>query len=164
MIVLLSLQVSQFHASTLFCQFFLCFGCMICGWIADFLYENHERIALSISETDTPINKIFIKGTVKIPLYWLVHLLGWVLLLPAYIVIWGTFSIALNHNGENVPSFVLPLIVAESLLFFVFGFVQMLQFSKVLTNRDNVWFVFILLSLTSKFLLGWVIVSQVLFR
>lgn len=164
MILVLSLQSGIWDAYTLFCQFFLTFGCMICGYFADILF--------SLEEQYPGLNKIAGKFRIKmnnriqeygIPMYWLVHSLGWVLMLAAYVVLWCSFGVAYKENEENVPAFVLPMVAVQSLLFLFFGITQILQFTKTLSMKQT-QIAFIVQSLISKSILAWVIFAEVLMQ
>jgi hypothetical protein len=81
---------------------------------------------------------------VYIFLIWTIHFAGWVLFLMAMVPIWAQFHQVLtcSENG-GTPDYVYALIVIESALFFIFGFVQTvsilekLQFVSRLRNICN---------------------------
>eukprot|EP00961_Rhodomonas_salina_P299033 3938596-Rhodomonas_salina.4 len=157
MIVLLGLQAGEWNAAALFSIFFLSMGCMISGFIAHLLWLKGRAY-----KDDTFSTKIVVfSSETTIPLWFYPHLLGWVLILAAYIVIWVNFSLTM-HTNDNVLSFVLPIIVVESVLFMLFGVTQTLQFIGVLGNKTTK-LAFIWQSLVSKSILGWVIFSEVVF-
>lgn len=66
-------------------------------------------------------------------LCWLVHCAGWVLFFLAMIPIWAQFHqvLACSENG-GTPDYVYAVIVVESLLFFLFGLLQILAMREKL--------------------------------
>ena len=96
---------------------------------------------------------------------WLIHLVGWLQFVWAYGIIAYAFfkSIAASNESGGItpPSFVYVIVFVLFALYSSFGFVQLAEFIFVVnpyTKEKS----YVLLSLTAKLLLGWMIFSNVL--
>jgi uncharacterized membrane protein len=112
---------------------------------------------------------------------WGLHFLGWVaILVPYFAVFFVAYFTSVNKNWEcldkndpdlpDVPQWVTYIIFGQFFLFSVFGVVQTVQFYQsrnVKTNKKSVGIgtelAFILLSLLSKSILGWIAAAQIIF-
>jgi len=98
---------------------------------------------------------------------WLLHLTGWLQFFWAYGIIFHAFFrsvISANDTGApGPPSFVYIIVIVLFLLYASFGFVQFAEL--IMGNKFNRYTKeksYVLLSLTAKLLLGWMIFSNVL--
>ena len=96
---------------------------------------------------------------------WLLHLTGWLQFCWAYGIIGHAFfksiEAAQESGGSGPPEFVYVIVIALFLLYASFGFVQLLELCIHL-NPYTKEISYIILSLTAKTLLGWMIFSNVL--
>lgn len=96
---------------------------------------------------------------------WLLHITGWMQFCWAYGIIGHAFfksiEVAEENGGSGPPSFVYVIVIALFLLYASFGFVQLLELSIEL-NPYTKETSYVILSLTAKLLLGWMIFSNVL--
>lgn len=102
-----------------------------------------------------------------IKIKWLLHLTGWLQFCWAYGIIFHAFFRSIqssnDNNGPGPPSFVYVIVILLFLLYASFGFVQLLEL--ILAEKLNKYTkekAYVLLSLTAKLLLGWMIFSNVL--
>lgn len=102
-----------------------------------------------------------------IKIKWLLHLTGWLQFFWAYGIIFHAFFRSIKSSNENnnpgPPSFVYVIVILLFLLYASFGFVQLVEL--ILVNKLNKYTkekAYVLLSLTAKLLLGWMIFSNVL--
>ena len=96
---------------------------------------------------------------------WVVHLTGWLQFMWAYGIIGHAFFKSIDSAKESSntgpPSFVYAIVIALFLLYSSFGFVQLMELITGLnpfTKEKS----YVILSLTAKLLLGWMIFSNVL--
>ncbi len=90
---------------------------------------------------------------------WMSHALGWMALIPIYVIIF--WQLKMNADNNEMPEWVWGIVIGEFFLFSSFGAVQFLQFCYVLAPTA-VEMAYVILSLSSKSLLGWILYSQVL--
>lgn len=164
--------------------FTLTFLCMHIGLVADFIRVLQDSLTKISEATDDgaqmqveirPSDCIKDLGKLK----WFTHWLGWIAIMVPYVAVFflNYFREVLMSAdcmqdlpiGTTVPS--LPLVVhiiviVQFLLFSVFGFVQYRQFSRK-DSPEKIGLAtehsFIILSLVSKSILGWLIAFNVLF-
>lgn len=98
---------------------------------------------------------------------WLLHLIGWLQFAWAYGIIFHAFFRSIKSSNDNKapgpPSFVYVIVILIFLLYSSFGIVQLLEL--VLGEKFNKYTkekTYVLLSLTAKLFLGWMIFSNVL--
>lgn len=96
---------------------------------------------------------------------WLLHLIGWLQFIWAYGIIAYAFFKSIDASNESggitPPSFVYVIVFILFILYSSFGFVQLTELIINLnpyTKEKS----YVLLSLTAKLLLGWMIFSNVL--
>ena len=112
---------------------------------------------------------------------WGLHFLGWVaVFVPYFAVFFVAYFTSVNKNWEcldkndpdlpDVPPWVTYIIFGQFVLFSVFGVVQTVQFYQsrnVKINKKSVGIgtelAFIVLSLLSKSILGWIAAAQIIF-
>ena len=93
---------------------------------------------------------------------WLLHLTGWLQFCWAYGIIGHAFFKSVNSSdGVSPPSFVYVIVIVLFLLYASFGFVQLLELILEI-NPSTKEKSYVLLSLTAKLFLGWMIFSNVL--
>lgn len=96
---------------------------------------------------------------------WVVHLTGWLQFCCAYGIIGHAFFKSINSSsagsGTGPPDFVYVIVIVIFILFSSFGFVQLLELSINL-NPFVKEKIYVILSLTAKLFLGWMIFSNVL--
>ncbi len=96
---------------------------------------------------------------------WLMHITGWLQFCWAYGIIGHAFfksiEAANDSSGVGPPSFVYVIVVALFLLYASFGFVQLAELITDIkpTIKEKSY---VILSLSAKLLLGWMIFSNVL--
>ena len=165
------------------------FACMSLGLVSDCLRTNAQRLHLvlrkypgiiEIQETVDKLNR----------LKWTTHYMGWLALMKPYIFVLGVAYFrtvyrnwdclqSLPANTPATPAWVHAVVISQFLLFSCFGLVQFFQFratpdgSKRMTELEEIQenmrigitteFSFIMLSLTAKLILGWVVAGNVLF-
>ena len=98
---------------------------------------------------------------------WLLHLTGWLQFCWAYGIIGHAFfksiQVANDNSTPGPPDFVYIIVIVLFLLYASFGFVQLAElilrdkFNKYTKEKS-----YVLLSLTAKLVLGWMIFSNVL--
>ena len=96
---------------------------------------------------------------------WLLHLTGWLQFFWAYGIIGHAFfksiEAAKDSGGSGPPEFVYVIVIALFLLYASFGFVQFIELCFPI-NPYTKEKAYVILSLTAKLLLGWMIFSNVL--
>lgn len=101
----------------------------------------------------------------NILLKWLLHFNGWLQFCWAYGIIGHAFfksiEAANDSSGVGPPSFVYVIVVLLFLLYASFGFVQFAEL-VCYVNPETKEKSYVILSLTAKLLLGWMIFSNVL--
>jgi hypothetical protein len=98
---------------------------------------------------------------------WLLHFIGWLQFAWAYGIIFHAFFRSIKSSNDNnvpgPPNFVYVIVILLFLLYSSFGFVQLIElilgdnFNKYTKEKS-----YVVLSLTAKLLLGWMIFSNVL--
>ena len=98
---------------------------------------------------------------------WLLHLTGWLQFCWAYGIIGHAFFRSIQASKDNStpgpPDFVYIIVIVLFLLYASFGFVQLIElilrdkFNKYTKEKS-----YVILSLTAKLVLGWMIFSNVL--
>ena len=101
----------------------------------------------------------------NIKIKWLLHITGWLQFCWAYGIIGHAFfrsiDAASGTTGGGPPSFVYVIVVLLFLLYSSFGFVQLSELICEI-NPYKKEQAYVILSLTAKLLLGWMIFSNVL--
>ena len=113
----------------------------------------------------------------------ILHLCGWVQFITAYAIIFRAFfNSIIKSNSTNPPEFVYVIVFSLFMLYGCFGFVQLSElilelkcFDKIQTNKiiskiringkinpKLKEITYVILSLTAKLLLGWLIFSNIL--
>lgn len=96
---------------------------------------------------------------------WLLHLIGWLQFIWAYGIIAYAFFKSIDASNESggitPPSFVYVIVFILFILYSSFGFVQLTELI-INVNPYTKEKSYVLLSLTAKLLLGWMIFSNVL--
>ena len=93
---------------------------------------------------------------------WILHLTGWLQFFWAYGIIGHAFIKSIEESdGIGPPEFVYVIVFALFLLYASFGFVQLSELIITInpTTKEKAY---VILSLTAKLLLGWMIFSNVL--
>ena len=103
----------------------------------------------------------------NIKIKWLIHLTGWLQFCWAYGIIFHAFFRSIKSANDNdtpgPPSFVFIIVIVLFLLYASFGFVQLIElikgdnFNKYTKEKS-----YVILSLSAKLILGWMIFSNVL--
>tara|TARA_Y100000389_G_C17416746_1_gene494209 strand:- start:542 stop:1408 length:867 start_codon:yes stop_codon:yes gene_type:complete len=101
----------------------------------------------------------------NIRIKWLLHFTGWLQFCWAYGIIGHAFFKSIDASSDTTgggpPSFVYVIVILLFLLYSSFGFVQLVELSCVI-NPYKKEQTYVILSLTAKLLLGWMIFSNVL--
>ena len=108
---------------------------------------------------------LWIKARKNIAIKRLLHFTGWLQFCWAYGIIGHAFfksvEAANDNDGTGPPSFVYVIVIVLFLLYASFGLVQFTELVTILnpyTKEKS----YVILSLTAKLLLGWMIFSNVL--
>ena len=103
----------------------------------------------------------------ELSIKWLLHLTGWLQFCWAYGIIGHAFFRSIKASTDNdtpgPPEFVYIIVIVLFLLYSSFGFVQLLEL--IYHNNCNPFKkekAYVILSLTAKLVLGWMIFSNVL--
>lgn len=91
----------------------------------------------------------------------LLHFTGWLQFICAYSIIGHAFIKSITSSDDGPPNFVYIIVILIFLLYSSFGFVQLYEVCLPLHpyTKEKIY---VLLSLTSKLFLGWMIFSNVL--
>ena len=116
-------------------------SCQLCGLAVEFIHERSIKVLL--------------------------HCIGWLQFCWAYGIIFHAFfrSISSANDSGNIgpPSFVYVIVIVLFLLYASFGFVQLVEVIQDGDfNRYTKEKCYVVLSLTAKLILGWMIFSNVL--
>jgi hypothetical protein len=125
---------------------------MIFILIATTMFFGHMTELISIQQSPEKWTLPFSQRVVP-------HILGYVPQISAWFVIIYTFVM----NSEGAPDFVLATIIAEMILFFSFGVVQLVVLLRPPSKYVQGEIAYQILSLTSKGLLGIILFSNVIF-
>lgn len=151
MLITIAFQIGITDIYLLTNMFFNCFSCMIFGLLSQILMYDQKNTIIGI------------------PLYIITHLCGWLTLCISYYPIIDVFYSSIdcsNTGNKSIPEFVKIIIILQALLFTSFGFIQIFDFifKKLKYNKNLVNmivdFMYILLSLVTKSLLGWIIIGN----
>ena len=96
-----------------------------------------------------------------IKIRWLLHINGWLQFCWAYGIIGHAFFKSIDSSGVGPPSFVYVIVISLFLLYASFGFVQLTELITDVKPRIKEKS-YVVLSLSAKLLLGWMIFSNVL--
>lgn len=153
MVAVIALQVGVWDMALLFTICMLTFISTMLGLLANILLtmENTGEIGVN---GQTQLSHI----TPKYIAYILSHLC----IVTAFVVIWGTFIQNVQQSNTEMPLFVWFVLVIGTFTFLIFGTVQHFQLSKTWSNNKVVEVVCMSLSLTTKFILGWILYCEVL--
>lgn len=114
-------------------------GCQLCVLVVEYIEENKTKI--------------------------LVHLIGWLQFCWAYLIIIDSFITSIQESNNNLgtqrPTYVYIIVIILFLLYSSFGLVQLSELI-VDINPYTKETLYVILSLTSKLILGWMIFSNVL--
>lgn len=134
MLVIIAAQVGVWDWRSLSSIAGLCATCMLCGIIGERASQTNTKDAVLA----------FVIGTIAFAFAWL----------P---ILWTYF----RAMSSETPEFVTVIIIVEILLWISFAIVQLVQiYWKLKPETVLPWY--LLLSIVSKWVLGWLIVSQVL--
>jgi hypothetical protein len=146
-------------------------ACMMFGLLAEILFEApHGAEDDSVPPFEIPAPS-FMRGPWKWPFHWIAHVAGWVTLAFAASTVYSNMSLydacRDSENTPAIPWFVHTIVTGESVLFSLFGLVQLVEFwykprfarGGSLTTEHVVWafrteYAYIWLSLTAKLWLG----------
>ena len=159
MLLAISTLCGIFNVQILLLQFFCMFGCNLFGLLG-------EQLRASAREEGTEQERQGILRTVgpsaqDDSLAWTAHVAGWVLLVAAWIPIIWTYVLSNELSELKAPDFVVLIISMLAILFNLFGINQLLQFAGVYSDA-TAEATYVVLSLGSKTLLGWMLYSNVL--
>eukprot|EP00961_Rhodomonas_salina_P293653 3933924-Rhodomonas_salina.2 len=173
-IVTICIQLGVYDAYTIMCIAFLSMTMMALGFVADrskvgpnFWYvqsdpaerdPGDERAAL-LDGNDRPVTSDGLTEREKVA--WIAHVVAWLPFLPVLITIIGKYATALAYGDNDPPDFVTWIVATEVQLLTMFGFVQTASLTRYFESRQNyIDGAFILLSLTAKLILGWIITAE----
>ena len=169
MIICIAVEAGISDVYTIVCIFTLIFATQILGLLADLLSTLTANVAFPQNDI---ILYTFGQWTWVVP-----HMAAWCTCITAYSPILDAYFQSVSHSpSANVPGFVTGLIMAEMILFVCFGFVQAysLVYKTLIIQtgmnnnealdalQERVERMFIILSLTAKSILAWVILAPIL--
>jgi len=165
------------------------FTCMLLGLLADCLRTNARQLQSVLR--DHPNISIVRNAIDELnEIKWKTHYISWAALLKPYILVYGVSYFRtvyrawncldeLPANTPTTPVWVHVVVISQFFLFSCFGVVQYLQFNAIsdtiiitpieqeikedLRIGTTTEFSFIVLSLTAKSILGWVVAANLLF-
>eukprot|EP00961_Rhodomonas_salina_P037992 510516-Rhodomonas_salina.1 len=167
MTMLIVMQSGIWNVYAVMCCAALSAVCMLTGYVADSLHKVEQAIAVESENRFRGFPWYKVGGSHIIALRFQVHAIGWFAILVPWICIWASFATALQNN-VNVSGSITAIIVVESLFFLSFGVVQTLELLEPIYNKDSSWYlsnytakiIYIILSLTAKTFLGWMIAFE----
>lgn len=146
---------------------------LICIALLTGIYDENTLIAMGTLCASCQLFGLIGELTPNIMVRAFAHFSGWLTLMVAYGIIWVYYGIA-NYQGSQLdpprsaPDIVHAVVITLFVLFNFFGVVQLTQFC---CKGDNCWYrwigaeaelSYVMGSLISKTLLGWLIYAQVL--
>ena len=160
MLVAIALLCGIFEQYALIGIFLAMFSCNILGLLAEHLAsmkpkektDEEDRLLRNLDDRTKAEHR-----TVT----WIAHVAGWICVIGAWLPILIAFSVSNSEGTESAPDFVYVIIATMFILFNTFGVNQLLELSGVY-GHETAELVYIMLSLTSKSLLGWLIFANVL--
>lgn len=151
MLVLIALVNGIFDQSIITLIAVSCTACQLCGLVAEQLLNLHK-----VHEKNKELsNKLKV-------LAWISHLIGWLLIITAYAIIFRYYDVSNRNSDGQAPEFVTAIVISIFILFSSFGVVQLLQMTILKLEYDTAELVYVCLSLTAKTVLGWIIYANVL--
>ena len=150
MLVLIALVNGIFDQSIIILLAVSCAACQLCGLVSEQLLHLYK-----VHKNDTDLS-----NHLKV-LAWVSHLIGWLLILTAYAIIFRYYDISNRNSDGQAPEFVTIIVISIFVLFSSFGVVQLLEMTETI-EYDIAELVYVCLSLTAKSLLGWIIFANVL--
>ena len=136
------------------------FSCNILGLLAEHLASMKPKE--KVDEEDRLLRTVDDKAQSEhLTVMWIAHVAGWVCVVGAWLPILLAFSVGNSEGTVAAPDFVYGIIATMFILFNTFGVNQLLELSGVY-GHETAELVFIMLSLLSKSLLGWLIFANVL--
>ena len=130
-----------------------CAACQLCGLIAEQLLNMSKNMSKNTS-LQTFQETLFI-------LAWVAHGIGWLLVGTSYYFILHFYMLSNEKSSTEAPEFVTVIVFSILGLFASFGFVQLLQMTSTI-DFAQAEFTYVILSLTAKSILGWIIYANVL--
>lgn len=161
MLIAIALLSGIFELYALIGIFFAMFSCNILGLLAEHLasmkpmQRSDEENRLLRTTTDSSAR------TEHLTVTWIAHIAAWLCVVAAWLPILLAFSLGNSEGTVAAPDFVYIIIATMFILFNTFGINQLLELSGVY-GHETAELVYIMLSLTSKSLLGWMIFANVL--
>ena len=152
MLVLIALVNGIFDQSIIILIAVSCTACQLCGLVAEQLLNLHKKY----KEQDEELS-----NNLKV-LAWISHLIGWLLIITAYAIIFRYYDVSNRNSDGQAPEFVTVIVISIFILFSSFGVVQLLQMTIPELEYDTAELVYVCLSLTAKTVLGWIIYANVL--
>lgn len=149
MLILIALVNGIFDQSIIALIAVSCAACQLCGLVAEQIMDIQKYVK------DKELNERL--DTVR----WISHLIGWLLIITAYAIIFRYYDTSNRNSDGQAPDFVTAIVISIFILFSSFGFVQLLQMTHTL-DYDTAELVYVCLSLTAKTVLGWIIYANVL--
>ena len=157
--------------------------CMLCGYIADSIRTHEEFLQMEWKSVDLPkticsLTAVHLRELHK--LKWFTHRVGWLAITPPFVVILWSFNRTIHQIGCDaeavlgrdetpLPVFVYFIVISQFMLFCSFGLVQILSFRGMCDTENPqrsigvlTEFRYVVLSLTAKSVLGWVIFANII--
>jgi hypothetical protein len=131
---------------------------MLLGYVQE--CYAHLQIVSEYIEND---EKIFYSQTKSAIKFMLPHLVGWLLYIPIWIILFAKFGVAVSHSSRQPPAWVYAVYIGNFFLFSSFGFVQLYEMMCIQRNPEKRAFYavraelqYILLSLFAKTFTAWI--------
>lgn len=160
MLVAIALLCGIFEQYALIGIFLAMFSCNILGLLAEHLASMKPKE--KTDEEDRLLRSLDNRAQQEHhTVTWIAHVAGWVCVIGAWLPILIAFSVSNSEGTESAPDFVYVIVATMFILFNTFGINQLLELSGVY-GHETAELVYIMLSLTSKSLLGWLIFGNVL--
>ena len=160
MLVAIALLCGIFEQYALIGIFLAMFSCNILGLLAEHLASMKPKE--KTDEEDRLLRSLDNRAQQEhLTVTWIAHVAGWLCVIGAWLPILVAFSVSNSEGTESAPDFVYVIIATMFILFNTFGINQLLELSGVY-GHETAELVYIMLSLTSKSLLGWLIFANVL--
>ena len=131
-----------------------CAACQLCGLVAERALLLHKLLR------DRSNNKETISIAREIA--YVAHFTGWILIGTAYYFIMRYYFVSNANSVESAPEFVTVIVFTILVLFMSFGVVQLIQLVDDRFPFLTAELIYVVLSLTSKTFLGWIIFANVL--
>lgn len=131
-----------------------CAACQLCGLVAERALLLHKILRDRSNNKETT--------SIAREIAYVAHFTGWILIGTAYYFIMRYYFVSNANSVESAPEFVTVIVFTILVLFMSFGVVQLIQLVDDRFPFLTAELIYVVLSLTSKTFLGWIIFANVL--